>query len=173
MLSAREKSQVRCGFRTAHGAESARERRSSAKAPAVHGGLTIAWCSSMTAHILSVAALESSPDGPLAANPRLVNVRSQVAVVRALADQVERLSRVADVDGLGTQIVEEMARLGGRLLDAAHWEPPTYELVRMDSEIGSYREDDDPGREAPPFAQQLGSQARGHETAGEQDGFDR
>jgi hypothetical protein len=103
----------------------------------------------MTAHILSVAALESSPDGPLAANPRLVNVRSQVAVVRALADQVEQLSRVADVDGLGPPIVEEMARLGDRLLDAAHWETPTYELLRMDSEIGSYQEDSDPGCETP------------------------
>jgi hypothetical protein len=103
----------------------------------------------MTAHVLSVAALQSSPDGPVAANPRLVNVRSQVAVVRALADQVEQLSRVADVDGLGPQIVEEMARLGGRLLDAAHWETPTYELLRMDSEIGSHQEDSDPGRATP------------------------
>jgi hypothetical protein len=32
----------RCGFRIAHGAESAREWRSSAKARALHGGLTIA-----------------------------------------------------------------------------------------------------------------------------------
>jgi hypothetical protein len=42
-----------------------------------------------------------------------------VAVVRALADQVERVSRAADVDGLGTQIVEEIDRLGCRLLDVA------------------------------------------------------
>jgi len=73
----------------------------------------------MPAHILSVAAPESSQDGPLAAEPRLVNLRSQVAVVRALADQVERVSRAADVDGLRTQIVEEMGRLGCRLLDVA------------------------------------------------------
>jgi hypothetical protein len=42
-----------------------------------------------------------------------------------------------------------MARLGGRLLDAAHWETPTYELLRMDSEIGSHQEDSDPGRATP------------------------
>ena len=123
----------------------------------------------------SVSALESSKDGPLAAAPRLVNLRSQAAVVRTLADQVEQLSRAADVDALGTQMVEEMARLGCSLLDAAaalagasrvedsgvfkrvampetvHWETPTYDLVRMDAEIGSYQEDHDPGREAPSF----------------------
>jgi hypothetical protein len=73
----------------------------------------------MPAQVLSVAALESSHDGPLAAEPRLVSLRSQVAVVRALADQVEQFSRAANVDGLAAQIVEEMARLGRRLLDAA------------------------------------------------------
>ena len=123
----------------------------------------------------AVAALESSQDGRLAAESRLVNLRSQVAVVRTLADQVEQLSRAADVDGLGAQMVEEVARLGCRLLEAAAaladaspvedsgvfkraamleaapWETPTYELVRMDAEIGSYQEDHDPGREAPPF----------------------
>jgi hypothetical protein len=123
----------------------------------------------------AVAALESSQDGPLAAEARRVNLRSQVAVVRTLADQVEQLSRAADVDGLGAQMVEEMARLGCRLLDAAAalagvsrvedsgvfnraamletvpWETPTYDLVRMDAEIGSYQEDDDPGREVPSF----------------------
>ena len=30
-----------------------------------------------------------------------------------------------------------------------HWETPTYEVMRMDAEIGSYQEDDDPGREVP------------------------
>ena len=28
------------------------------------------------------------------------------------------------------------------------WQTPTYDLVRMDAEIGSYQEDQDPGREA-------------------------
>jgi hypothetical protein len=123
----------------------------------------------------SGAALESGQRGLFAAAPQLVNLRSQVAVVRTLADQVEQLSRAADVDDLGTQMIEEMARLGCRLLEAAAaladaspvedsgvfkraatlgpvpWETPTYDLVRMDAEIGSYQEDDDPGREAPSF----------------------
>ena len=131
----------------------------------------------MPTQIPSVAALESCHDGPLAAELRLVNLRSQAAVVRTLADQAEQLSRAEDVDGLGAQMVEEMARLGCRLLDAAAalagvspvedsgvfkraathekapWETPTYDLVRMDAEIGSYQEDDDPGREAPSFVQ--------------------
>jgi hypothetical protein len=78
----------------------------------------------MTAHIPSVAAPESSQHGPRTVDRRLVSVRSQVAVVRALADQVEQLSRAADASGLGIQLAEEMARLGDRLLDAAHWEIP-------------------------------------------------
>jgi hypothetical protein len=174
-VSACEKSRSRCGFRIAQGAESARERRSSAKASALQAGLTIALVVVMPTQTPSVAALESSKDGPLVAEVRLVTLRSQAAVVRTLADQVEQLSRAADVDALGTQMVEEMARLGCRLLDAAaaladalpvedsgvfkraavletvHWETPTYDLVRMDAEIGSYQEDDDPGREAPSF----------------------
>lgn len=72
-------------------------------------------------------------------------------------------------------MVEEMATLGCHLVEAAAaladaspvedsgvferaatlervpWETPTYDLVRMDAEIGSYQEDHDPGREAPSF----------------------
>jgi len=48
----------------------------------------------------------------------LVNIRSQAAVLRALADQAEQLSRAADVEGLGSQIGEEMTLLGRRLLEA-------------------------------------------------------
>jgi hypothetical protein len=73
----------------------------------------------MPAHIPSVAALESNEDGPLADELRLVHLRSQAAVIRTLADQVEHLSRAAEADGLGVQIVEEMARLGCRLLETA------------------------------------------------------
>jgi hypothetical protein len=142
---------------------------SSAKAPDIQGGPIIALRWFMPAQALSVAALESSQDGPRAADARLVNLRSQAAVVRALADQAEQVSRAADVDGLGGQIVEEMAKLGCRLLDAAAelaeappveesgifptmgWEAPTYELVRMDAEIGSYQEDRDSERETAPF----------------------
>jgi hypothetical protein len=121
----------------------------------------------------AVATLDSGR--PLVAEPRLVDLRSRAAIVRTLVDQVEQLTRAADVEGIGAQMVEEMARLGCRLLDAAaalakvspvedsgifkraaalepgHWETPTYDLVRMDAEIGSYQEDHEPGREAPPF----------------------
>jgi hypothetical protein len=73
----------------------------------------------MTAELPSLAALESHEDGPLAAELRLLHLRSQAAVVRALADHVEQISRAADAEGLGLQLVEEMARLGCRLLEAA------------------------------------------------------
>lgn len=73
----------------------------------------------MSAQTISVAAPEANQGGPLAAEARLVDLRSQVAVVRTLADQVEQLSRAADVASLGGQMVEEIARLGCRLLEAA------------------------------------------------------
>jgi hypothetical protein len=81
----------------------------------------------MLAQLPSLAALASNEDGPLDTELRLVNLRSQAAVIRTLADQVEQLSRAEDVEGLGLQIVEEMARLGTRLLEAARTvtrEPP-------------------------------------------------
>jgi hypothetical protein len=40
-------------------------------------------------------------------------------VVRALADRIEHLSRAGDADEIGDQLIEEMARLGCRLLEAA------------------------------------------------------
>jgi hypothetical protein len=49
----------------------------------------------------------------------LAALRSQVAVVRALADEVDSLSRLGDADGLPDQLIEELARLGCRLLDQA------------------------------------------------------
>jgi hypothetical protein len=73
----------------------------------------------MPVHIPSLAAHESNDDGLLAAAFRLARIRSQAAVVRALADQVEHLSRAADAEGVNSQIIEEMARLGCRLLEAA------------------------------------------------------
>jgi|HubBroStandDraft_1064217.scaffolds.fasta_scaffold00666_12 hypothetical protein len=73
----------------------------------------------MPAHIPSLSALESSDDGSLAAELRLARVRSQVAIVRALADHAETLSRAADAEWVGGQIIEEMARLGCRLLEAS------------------------------------------------------
>ena len=73
----------------------------------------------MPAHIPSLAALESNDDGPLVAELRLARLRSQAAVVRALADHVEHLSRAGEADGIGDQLIEEMARLGCRILEAA------------------------------------------------------
>jgi len=73
----------------------------------------------MLAHIPSLAALESNDDLRLAAELRLARVRSQVAVVRAIADQVEYLSRAGEAAALGDQLIEEMARLGCRLVETA------------------------------------------------------
>jgi hypothetical protein len=87
--------------------------------PQPYDGLTVALHWLMPVQVLSVTPLECRHVRPLATNPRSVNLRSQVAVVRALADQVEQLSLAADADGLGTQMVEEMARLGCRLLETA------------------------------------------------------
>jgi hypothetical protein len=72
----------------------------------------------MAKEIPSLAALESNEGRPLHAELRLVRLRSQAAVVRALADHVEHLSRAADAEGLGLQIIEEMARIGRCLLEA-------------------------------------------------------
>ena len=50
---------------------------------------------------------------------RIARLRSQLAVVRAVADHVEHFIRATDADGLSPQLQEEMARLGRRLLDVA------------------------------------------------------
>jgi hypothetical protein len=50
---------------------------------------------------------------------RLERLASQVAVVRTLADNVETLARLTRAGGLEKQLVEEMARLGCRLLETA------------------------------------------------------
>jgi type II secretory pathway component PulM len=72
----------------------------------------------MPAHRLSL--ITSWPvDGVRVAPKHLGRLRSQVAVVRALADEVDRLSRAGDADAPGDQLVEEMARLGCRLLETA------------------------------------------------------
>jgi hypothetical protein len=42
-----------------------------------------------------------------------------VAVLRTLTDHIEHLARPGDADELSWQLVEEMARLGCRLLEAA------------------------------------------------------
>jgi hypothetical protein len=69
--------------------------------------------------IPSLAALEADDDGRLVAELRLARLRSQAAVVRALADHVECLARAGDADGIGDQLIEELAQLGCRLLETA------------------------------------------------------
>jgi hypothetical protein len=73
----------------------------------------------MLAHIPSLAAPEPTDDRPLAADPRLVRVRSQVAVIRTLADRADHLVRSGEAGEVSEQLVEEMARLGCQLLEAA------------------------------------------------------
>jgi L-amino acid N-acyltransferase YncA len=71
----------------------------------------------MLAHAPSAPALDDN--GRVVVELRLARLRSQLAVVRAVADQVEYLSRTAGAEGLGEQLIEEMTRLGYRLLEAA------------------------------------------------------
>ena len=67
----------------------------------------------------SVVTLESNDGRQLSEELRLARVRTQVAVVRTLADQIELLVRPRYVDGLSEQLIEEMARLGCQLLETA------------------------------------------------------
>jgi hypothetical protein len=80
----------------------------------------------MPGHVPSLSSLESDDDRPLVAELRLARVRSQVAVLRALVDRAEYLARPGEANGFDEQLVEEMARLGCRLLEAAALlaEPP-------------------------------------------------
>ena len=69
----------------------------------------------------SLVTLESSDDGQLNAELRLARLRAQAALVRTLTDNIEHLVRPGEADALRWQIIEEMARLGCRLLEAAAW----------------------------------------------------
>jgi hypothetical protein len=73
----------------------------------------------MLAPTSSLAAPESDDDGRATAKLRLVRLRSQLAVVRALVDQVEHLARRGNAKGLGDQLSEEIGRLGQLLLESA------------------------------------------------------
>jgi hypothetical protein len=70
-------------------------------------------------HIPSLAVLESGDDDLLKAELRFARLREQVAVVRNLADRIEQLVRPANAGSLSDQLIEEMARLGCRLFEAA------------------------------------------------------
>jgi hypothetical protein len=73
----------------------------------------------MSTILPSLAALESTDDTQLTVELTLARLKTQVAAVRGIADHAERLARAADVESLGEQLVEEMARLGCRLIEAA------------------------------------------------------
>jgi hypothetical protein len=73
----------------------------------------------MPGHIPSLSSLEADDDRPLVAELRLARVRSQVALLRTLVDRAEYLALPGKTHGLDEQLVEEMARLGCRLLEAA------------------------------------------------------
>jgi hypothetical protein len=66
-----------------------------------------------------VTALASHDRGQLPAALRLARLRTEVAVVRTLADHVERLVNPRQADGLSEQLIEEMGRLGRLLFEAA------------------------------------------------------
>jgi hypothetical protein len=65
------------------------------------------------------ATLASNDDSQLAAELQLVRLRAQAAVVRALTDEVEQLTRAEEAVGVGDRLVEELARLGCRLFEVA------------------------------------------------------
>jgi hypothetical protein len=72
----------------------------------------------MLAHIPSLATLEASDDRQLAADLELARLRAQMAIVRTLAEHIEHFAQPEDTGGLSEQLVDEMARLAHRLLDA-------------------------------------------------------
>lgn len=67
----------------------------------------------------SRAALGPHDGGTLEAKSQLGRLRSQAAVIRSLADCVEHLSRAADNEGVGDQLIEELACLGCKLIETA------------------------------------------------------
>jgi len=73
----------------------------------------------MRAIIPSLTALESGDDNWLTAELELARLREQVAVVRTIADHADYLAQPANADGFSEQLIEEAARLGCRLLEAA------------------------------------------------------
>jgi hypothetical protein len=67
--------------------------------------------------------LESNDDDQLGAALRLFRLRAQVAVVRTLADEIDRLVRPSDIAGLGEQFLAEVARLVRQLVESAGLPP--------------------------------------------------
>ena len=75
----------------------------------------------MTAHALpSLRALHAVDDRLLDQELRLLTTRRQIAVVRAIADELERCLHGGSVlESLRAQFIEELSRLGCRSLEAA------------------------------------------------------
>lgn len=65
----------------------------------------------MTTYMPSLAALESNDDVRLAAELRLARLRMHAAVIRALADHIDRVAESGDVDDLRERLTEQKARL--------------------------------------------------------------
>jgi len=73
--------------------------------------------SHMKPRLPSIQALVATDDGLLREELFYLAVREQAAILRTLADQIECLARSGA--GGGGQIIEELARLGCRALEAA------------------------------------------------------
>lgn len=73
----------------------------------------------MKTHLPSLRALQTSDDERLREDLTLLAVREQVAIVRAFTDELERLTSRKRMRGLCEQFVEELARLGCRILETA------------------------------------------------------
>jgi hypothetical protein len=90
-------------------------------------------------HLPSLRALQTSDDEQLCEELGLLAVREQVALVRDFADELERLTSPERMRGLRQQFVEELARLGCRVLETAAaasrtTEPTTRTDVRLMSQ---------------------------------------
>ncbi len=79
----------------------------------------------MFAHLPSLESLEANDDAQISAELCLARLRAQVAVVRTLADHIERFASPGNADGMTRQILDETARLGRRLCEAAASIPAT------------------------------------------------
>jgi hypothetical protein len=72
-----------------------------------------------SAHLPSIDALVGPDDRLLGEQLRWLAIREQAAVVRALSDHLECLGPGQPDDSLRAQLVEELARLGCRIFEAA------------------------------------------------------
>jgi ribosomal protein L29 len=83
-------------------------------------GVTVAVRKSMLAPTkLFLVPSEPKDEDCQATELQLTRLRAQVAIVRMLTDQIEHFARAKHIDGLSEQLIEEMRRLGCRLIEAA------------------------------------------------------